>query len=240
MENKIKKEDIANKYNDMDYIWNKNDSWHYYTFLTIKKNLKALSEKYFQDAKLILNAGSAGNGYELFLDQIHLDISDKKLENIENAIVADVCDIPIENDTFDVCICVGSVVNYCDVVQAIKELKRVTVPGGYVIIEYETSNSLEYKKTPYYKKNVGLASTFYNGQEEKIYVYSQDYINSILTHLNLKKIEETGFHLFTSGAYNLLHSEEKAIKFTCWDFLTKVKLFRRYASNIILVCRKPF
>lgn len=55
---------------------------------------------------------------------------------VEDRVVADVLSLPFADDAFDVTICYGGAVSYVlgEAPQAVAELKRVTRPGGHVLV----------------------------------------------------------------------------------------------------------
>lgn len=82
----------------------------------------------------------------------------------ENYIIGSVEPIPLPDNSVDGIICAGSVVNYVDIQKAISEFSRVLKPHGFLIMEYERSNSAEFLFSKNYAKIVFLQKYKYNNQ----------------------------------------------------------------------------
>lgn len=117
--NQLDKQSIRDYYNNVFEIWPSNDKWHSYTYLTIKRYIQNFKKLYYVQGaeKLdVLNAGSGGNDYDLGDEQIHIDIAFDRIKHFKNSIEGSIEHIPLPNNSIDVCLCVGSVINYCDAV----------------------------------------------------------------------------------------------------------------------------
>lgn len=232
---------IVDKYSKIDVIWNQNDKWHYYVHQEIKKYINHVTDNIeINIDALVLNAGSAGEEYGLKnLKHIHLDIVKKNIEHTENFIVSNIEDIPLEDNQFDIIICVGSVLNYSDALKSISEFSRLLKKNGFLIIEFETSQSLEYISTEHFFKSATLVKTFYQNSEEKLWVYSEKYIKNILDVYNLKFLNQHKFHIVSGAVYRLTKNSDIATKFLLFDKLfSRCKLTNRFSSNIILTYQK--
>ena len=241
MNNKfIDSDDVKKLYDAMDEIWPLEDKWYQYTFFRIQKYLKYWeSVLKFNDTTLILNAGSGGNTYNIKGKHTHIHISEKHLSGIENAIVASVENIPLNDNCYDICICVGSVINYCDVVSAISEFSRVLKKGGYLIIDFDQSRNYEFLGRDTYNSNLDIIETFNSGYVDKIWVYSEKYILSILKHFNFTLLDKEYYHTLSSLVYKFIKDEQKAAKYVTFDKIIKwLPLIRKISNNIILIAQK--
>ncbi len=235
---------VANQYNGIETIWDKDDKWHWYTKEQIRKFIKkCLPNQKLKDGFIIFNAGSGGNNYSIPDDyMIHLDIADRKIKEKKRYIVGSIKNIDMKDNSVDMIICVGSVLNYCSsATMAIKEFGRILKPGGSIILEYETTNSYEYKGTSSYQKSVVYnVETFYGGKAELLNMYSQNYINTILQFNGFKTKKTKRFHIFSPCHLKnkgiTLEETNRAANMVRWDpiarFLTK------NCSNIILLATK--
>lgn len=239
MNKEIDENNTAEKYNNIKYIWDDKDKWHYVTYKTINNYInRKFSKKLTPNCKL-LNAGSGGNTYNLFVEQIHLDIADKKISHLNNSVVGSICNIPFKNNTFDACLCVGSALNYCDAMQSINEMARVLRNKGFLLLEFEVSNNVEYKSTSAYKQNVGVVSTFYQNHEEKIYVYSPSYIINMLNVLGFKINNIYPIHIFSSIMYKISKNSNFSSKFSYFDhILRKIPFCNNFYCDVIIFCEK--
>lgn len=154
---------IQVKYNNIEEIWSKDDSWHFYTFKKISNFIKTVFESFnIRENFVLLNAGSAGNDYNIKCNKhIHIDLAEQKVNTKEHFLVASIENIPLEKNSVDCILCVGSVLNYTDAIQSIKEFQRTLKDTGYLIIEFENSYSFEYLFTKNFKKKADIVTTFY-------------------------------------------------------------------------------
>ena len=136
---------IASKYNSLNKIWDEEDKWHSWTFKRINQYISKVRKQYSNHYSLIiLNAGSGGNSYGFDGETMfHIDIAEEKISTQKNYHVGTIELLPYADKYFDLIICVGSVINYCDPVKVISEFKRVLKTRGELIIEFENSNTLE-------------------------------------------------------------------------------------------------
>lgn len=158
-------------YERVDTEWPKNDKWHNLNQKEIKKFIYRVP---LQNCK-ILNAGSGGNNYDLNVDMYHVDVAESKIKNYKNHIVSNIENMPFDDNSFDIVICVGSVLNYCDALKAINEMARVLSKNGLLILEFENSYSFEFKNTKAYKANAAVVTTNYFNTPHRMWVYSLDY-----------------------------------------------------------------
>ncbi|MHA7965227.1 methyltransferase domain-containing protein [Paenibacillus sp. CAU 1782] len=233
-------EDIMKFYDSHDSIWPEGDNWHKYTKEQLIKFVNVYINKIKPKGHIeILNAGSGGSTYNLKHEMHHVDITEKHISHFKNHTVANIEDMPFENNTFDVAICVGSVLNYCDASKCINELSRVLSPKGYLILEFENSWSMEFYKTPIHKRSSDLATTKYFGSEHQLWVYSISYISQILKQHQFKILDSKRFHILSSFAYKYYQDENKAARFCKTDpFFRLFPFLSKRSHNIFLFCEK--
>lgn len=233
---KLDQEKIKLFYNDVSNVWGNHDPWHDYSQEVITSYIK--HKDIFKDS-IVLNAGSAGNSYGIECHTMyHVDIANKKLKNIDNAVIASIEKMPFNDLSFDNILCVGSVLNYCDALTALSELSRVLKPNGNLILEYESSWGFEYLHKDCYKKDAYIITTEYIEKEHTQWLYSPKYINKILNGCNLKIIEKYPFHI-SDGLSSKFLDDQAAIKWVKIDkLLYKLPFFKEHGNNIILHCIK--
>jgi ubiquinone/menaquinone biosynthesis C-methylase UbiE len=230
---------VADKYNSLDKVWDESDPWHMHTHNEIQGFVRRMYKKYARPGDEVLNAGSAGYSYGLPEDSMtHIDIADQTLKNAKRKIIASVEDIPVDDHCYDLIICVGSVISYCDPVKTIQEFKRILKPGGYLVLEFENSHTLELIGTQKYDKEQVLMDTFYKGQTERIWYYSESYIKQLLAKAKFSMHETYRWHLLSPYIYKRTNNEKTAAKYTFLDPLLRwLPFFNTNSSNVALVCR---
>lgn len=231
---------VIQKYNSLAEIWSSQDKWHKRTYRAIHEFIQKHIAKLAVAQGDILNAGSAGNPYGLPEDKMqHLDIADEKISHLSNAKVGSIEKIPFAADSFDLVVCVGSVLNYADPMRAFEEFNRVLRHGGYMIIEFENSNTPELIFTKNFNKKAILVDTFYYGKE-KLWYYSDQWIKELVAGNNLVITKKYKFHFLSPFIYRFTKDENKSGPYFFFDGLFRLIPFvKNIASNTILVIKKP-
>lgn len=231
----LDKNEIKTFYDQVENVWPENDEWH-----TVNQNE---IRKYIHTFKLenckVLNAGSGGSTYGLNIEMYHADIVENKIKDKKHYVVCSIEDMPFEDCSFDVVICVGSVINYCDPIKAITELSRVLKTNGIMILEFESSYSFEYRKTKIYRANANIVTTKYFDKPHKLWVYSAKYIANILTSNRISIIDTYSFHILSSLHYHYKKDESMAARYAKLDGICRhIPFVRKHAGNIILLGKK--
>ena len=213
------------------------DMCHYYSYQTIDFFIRkyVLKLNISKDISVI-NLGSGGNPYCFNEDNmLHVDISEIRVKSKPHFLISTVEHVNEPDASFEVGLCVGSVINYADALLTIKELSRIVKKGGLLFLEFENSNSFEFAGTQTFHKKASIVTTFYQEREEKIWVYSEKYICNLLKIYNFRIIQKQRFHILTPLIYRFTKDPQKAVKFYWVD-----KLFHwlPFSSNIILVAQK--
>lgn len=147
--NTVDLNEVKNFYNATPEIWAADDQWHQWSLGQIQGYLNGIT---FSSQDSVLNAGSGGNSYNISCgEMVHVDVAEKKLEGIPNAVVSSVESMPFPDARFDSIVCVGSVINYCDAGAVIAEFSRLSKPGAVLVLEFENSGGFEYRKKACYK-----------------------------------------------------------------------------------------
>ena len=140
---------------------------------------------------------------------------------------------------FEHCICVGSVVNYCNLIESINEISRILKPGGKVLFDIETSSSFEFLLTNKWNRCVDICEPKYNGEAEKIWIYSTRYIKDVAKLCGLDILTMKSLNIMPSLLCAFGLKEEKACFATFLDrMIVKVPIVRSMGSNLIFVCKK--
>ncbi len=229
--------EVKKFYNEVPEIWAPTDTWHQWSRGQIQKYLNAVP---FSCQGSILNAGSGGNDYGIpCREMIHVDVAEKKLVGLKNAVVSSVESMPFPNSRFDGIVCVGSVINYCDAGAVIAEFSRVSKPGALLVLEFENSAGYEYRKKACYKKSAAVVTVQFQGSAHTQWLYSFQYIKSLLEahHFSIQNIYP--YHICSSLALSLNGLEEKSAGFARLDTLIrKIPPLAAHANNFIIRCSK--
>lgn len=229
--------EVKKFYNRVPEIWASNDIWHQWSRGQIQKYLRTVL---FSNQDSVLNAGSGGNDYGIsYREMVHVDIAEKKLKGIINAVVSSVESMPFPDFRFDSIICVGSVINYCDAGAVITEFSRVSKPGATLVLEFENSAGYEFRKKTCYKKAAAVVTVQFQGKAHTQWLYSLPYIKSLLkaNHFSIQSVYP--YHICSSLALSLSNSEDMSAKFAQFDTLIrKIPALAAHANNFIIRCIK--
>jgi len=237
----INLEDVRKFYNLLPRVYEPSDSWHNITRDWVRRFISVQHHRIERlEQCRILNAGSGGEGCTFPEHLVYnLDIAEARLHKNNRSFIGDVHSPPFEDAFFDVSVCVGSVLNYCDAATAISALSRVTKESGYLFIEFETSCSLDLSFTSDFMKPAVLVDTFYNGHSVRLWAYSERYIRSILLANGFAILEESRCHFASPLAYKVTKNSNISAHFSKFDpFISRIPLLRQFCSNVIFFCRK--
>jgi hypothetical protein len=234
-------QNVKKEYLKKNDIWPQRDKWHYYSYKTIGafiyKNVMKLKIPIDID---IINLGSGGNPY-CFEEKnmLHVDIVGKNIINKQRSLISNIEKIDVSNNSYHCCLCVGSVINYTDALRSIKEIARILKDGGYLFLEFENSKSFEFYNTNDYNKSATIVETFYQGEKEKLWVYSESFVKQILNDYKFNILDIRRFHIVSPLIYRLNKNSIKASRFSKLDnFVSHIPIISKNASNVILIAQK--
>lgn len=234
-------QDIKKKYEDRLDIWLETDPWHYYTYTAIATFIDDQINRFNISSSIdVINIGSGGNPYS-FEEQnmLHVDIVSKNIKNKPHSLIANVEKIDVPDNSFDCCLCVGSVINYADALLSIKEITRILKPGGYCFLEFENSKSFEFYGTKDYNQSATVVETFYQGEKEKLWVYSESYIKQMLNSFQCKILKTKRLHIISPLVYRISKDSKRSAHFYKIDKLMSfIPRISHNASNIIILAQK--
>lgn len=237
----MRKQDDISEITYMNYSkstpWPDKDIWHEHTYKSIVTIVEQWLKKYANSQMIILNAGSGGTVYKTDARIIHLDIIEKYISQFDDYIVGSVEKIALSDASLDGIICVGSVINYADVQKTLAEFSRLLKPNGFLILEFERSNSAEFLWTSQYNKYIFQKEYNYNYQKHLLWMYSEKHICQLLKQYQIDILSIKRLHVLSSFFYRIGISEKKAALFSKYDLLFQ---FMSYplAHNTILLGRK--
>ena len=180
----MKKQDDMSEITYMNYSnstpWPDKDIWHDHTYKAIVSIVEQWLQKYTNSEMVLLNAGSGGTAYKTNAKVILLDIVEKYSSQLDNYLVGSVENIELPDASLDGIICIGSVINYADAQRTIAEFSRLLKSNGFLILEFERSNSAEFLWTSQHNKYISQKEYNYNNQKHLLWMYSEKHICQLL------------------------------------------------------------
>jgi SAM-dependent methyltransferase len=238
---RIDLERIRQFYNLLPRIYEPDDTWHNTTHEWIRKFITDHhSDVGLTTKSKVLNAGSGGESCTFPEECVyHLDIAERRLPKSDRSFIGDVQNPPFVANFFDVCVCVGSVLNYCDAAAAISSLARVTRNKGFVFLEFETTSSLELASTTAFLSSATLITTFYHQHKVRLWAYSESYVRGLLKAYGFITASESRSHILSPLVYRITRDSQYSARFARFDpLLRRIPLLKRFCSNVIFLCRK--
>ncbi len=235
----MKEENTQEIYTSMEKVWPDHSYWYDFTHNHIINFVEDTLKTKLLESSIYLNAGSGGSEYNLSGSCYHLDIAENLIDKFPNYFVSSIEKMPFEHNTFDAIICVGSVINYCSALESICELSRILKPGGFLVLEFERSNTAELWLNSEYGKIATLQNYEYLGHTHSLWLYSEKYIKLLLSKNGLSIKKQKRFHNLSALINRITKNEELAGKFTKFDSLF-LPVSYLMSHNTILLCEKNY
>src|ERR1051326_1592791 len=217
------------------------DPWHQFTAAEIRRHVRRFWKRLpTQPQHRILNAGAGGNDLGMCPETtISLDISEAQVLSLPTPLVANVEALPLASASIDTILCVGSVLNYCDAATAISEFARTLRSGGYLVLEFESSQSAEFLGHHVFGKSAAMIETFYGIRPEVVWVYKPKYILNLLMAAGFKLIRNIPIQVLSPWALRMSCGLPTAATIGRLDLVAKyVPLLKGWASNYLLFCER--
>lgn len=230
---------VRELYNNMSDIWPASDLWYTYTHKQVIQYIDSFQKKYpiYPHSKVV-NIGSAGNEYNLPGIHYHIDIAEERIKHCARYFVGSAEKLPYPNEFFDTGLCVGSVINYCDPMQVLAEISRVLKHDSVLVLDFEQSRSYQFIGKSY-NTNAKIIKSFNSGNEDLIWVFSENHIRALCKLYGLDVIDIYYYHLLTPLIYRICKNEQFAARFYFMDcILRKIPIIRKISCNIILLIYK--
>ena len=147
---------------------------------------------FFTSPKKVLHFAPEQAFYKRFRNQENLDYTTTDLHSPLADVKADICDLPFENDAFDVILCNHVLEHIPNDTKAMQELYRVLKPGGMGIfqIPQDLTRATTFEDASITDKKE-RAKIF--GQYDHVRVYGRDYFDK-LRSIGFKVTEEDYTH----------------------------------------------
>lgn len=227
---------IKNFYNKHEDCWPE-DCFSRNTTKFINKNVNKFLEK-MSPSSIILNAGSGDTKYEKApLYVYNVDIAEKKVCKLSNSYICSIENMPFANSDFDCIICVGTVINYADLVSSIGEFRRVIKKGGFLVLEYERSGTALVDKNVRNMDEIEFLHKYY-GEAHANKLYSDTYVNKILKENNFSVLNSVFFNT-AIPFIELFASQKTAENLIVLDsFLSHLPYVNKFSHNRFLICQQ--
>ncbi|WP_322515524.1 class I SAM-dependent methyltransferase [Rhodopseudomonas palustris] len=188
-------------YQEGQPIWSPDDRWNVYKRSRISKFATMLAKPIIDAAPRILDAGCGSEPYSWLPERtVSFDKFHGQIKGRSSPVAGDLERLPFGDRTFDLVVCVASVLNYVSAAEAIQELSRVVRPGGHLLIHYETSTSFEHLFSSRWGKPVVRIDTINNGEDDTLWVYNPNYINALLGANGFRIVKDDHFHILSALA----------------------------------------
>ncbi len=229
---------VRTRYNQINQIWEIDDSWHQHSFKSSRKLVSRFFDKAHLRGKTVLNLGSGDTIYDYGATIINLDLAEKKLVGLKNAVCGSAHNIPIKTSSVDAVVCAGSVINYCNAEVVFFEIARVLKSGGYCYLEYERSGSFEYLGSQGFMGDIAVVSANYAGAKEVVWAYGDSFIHSMINRSNMQCVRQSWFHIISPMIFKLTKAPRISAKFGIFDPLLNHCYLTKWAGNFVVICKK--
>ncbi|PZA09719.1 hypothetical protein DNX69_20390 [Rhodopseudomonas palustris] len=228
---------IERLYGDGQAIWDAHDRWNRYKRAGIDGFAKEFVSPLLARSKSVLDAGCGCQPYSWTPPlSIGFDIFEKQLAARQLGVVGDVSRLPFRDGSFEFIICVASVMNYVPALETISEFSRTLRQGGHLLLHYETSTSFEHFLTRRWGAPVTRINTLNNGREDAVWVYSSEYIDSVLTLNGFRVLKQRFFHIASALLLRVGFSQQRAAGLAALD--CALKPFDRLGDDRIILAEK--
>lgn len=235
MNRKEYKSYIESFYRRQKQGWPLHDKWHEHSHNMIYQFVNQKVNQYGRKRKMkILNCGSGGTTYGIDYDMYHLDIIKEKIDMFPHWKVGSADNIPYPDEMFDLVICVGSVIDYCDGKKALENLCRVLKQGGILLLEFENSYSAEYLLEKQFGRDMAMEVSEYFKEKHYYWVYSLPFVARTLHQHGVHIKEIKHIHIVSALLYRIFGSGNIAGRLGWLDKRFQKSHMRGYCGNIIV------
>ena len=201
--------DFASRYDVSEF---QEDAWHDYAAERTADIVKGVVRR-LDPGALVLNAGCGVYSLEPGTSgEVRVDVFEKPLKVAGRAVCADVQRLPFGPGTFDLVVCVGEVLGYCDPAAAIRELARVLARKGVIVCDFASSRSFRRWFTRSFGRAADVVVSQYNGTPERSWVYDPAYIANLVGQHGIAMRERIGTHTWSALGQRLGLSVDRSMR----------------------------
>lgn len=175
------------------WLFLKNETDFFQSELDSDSSFKQLKSFYLRDAETssvlkVLHFAPEQAFYKLFRNQKNINYTTTDLFSPLADVKADICNLPFEDNSFDIIFCNHVLEHIPDDTKAMKELYRVLKPGGMGIFQIPQDLTREFTFFDDSIKNPKERAAIF-GQYDHVRIYGRDYFDK-LRSIGFKVVEE--------------------------------------------------
>jgi SAM-dependent methyltransferase len=218
-------------------IWPPYDRWHLHARNRIEQFILRFRALTLDRCQAILDVGCGRDGYAWTpQDAINLDKFYEQVAQKSRAVVGDLENLPFATASFDLVLCVGSVINYVSAMEAVAELARVTANRGRLFLHFETSTSFEQIGKSSWNALATINRTENSYRTDHVWIYSPQFILKALSDSGFKILAQDRFHILSALLSRCGMEQDRASRAARLD-----KFFfwlSAFADNIIVLAER--
>lgn len=194
----FKRAELRNRYDVPTFH---EDDWHEYSGIRTTNILSSFLGRGHATSDWLLNAGSGvyNTGTHNW-KELSVDLFSKPITPQRYPVCSTVERLPFKTGSIGGIVCVGEVLAYCDPARAFEEFSRILVPAGFLACDFGSSRSARYWLRESYGRAADLITDVYNGSPEQTWVYSPEYIKSLLNQFGFRIEAISGTHTWSTIA----------------------------------------
>lgn len=175
------------------WLFLKNETDFFQSELDSDSSFKQLKSFYLRDTETssvlkVLHFAPEQAFYKLFRNQKNINYTTTDLFSPLADVKADICNLPFEDNSFDIIFCNHVLEHIPDDTKAMKELYRVLKPGGMGIFQIPQDLTREFTFFDDSIKNPKERAAIF-GQYDHVRIYGRDYFDK-LRSIGFKVVEE--------------------------------------------------
>jgi len=233
------KSKVFQEYNSPNRIYGSEDKCQRRTYDSVQGFVEKYVIPIANEDSAILNVASATNSFGLPEKNMqHFDITSAKTSHFPRTDTGSRECIQFSAQVYDIVVCTGSVLNYADPMEAFEEFSRVLRPEGFLVLEFENSNTLELLFTKNFNKKAVFVNASDPGKQPQWH-YSDSWIDELLELNKFEAVKKRKFNYSFSDQHQFAEDENSArIFFELDPVIRFVPFARNFASNTIVLCQK--
>ncbi|HEX8585470.1 MAG TPA: methyltransferase domain-containing protein [Allosphingosinicella sp.] len=218
-------------------IWDPSDRWNRHKRNEIDTFGRRWAAPLMNEAGTVLDVGCGSEPYAwLPAGRISVDRFAAQVAHLPNAVAASIERLPLRDQSVDFTVCVGSVLNYASAAEAVAEIGRISKPGAWLLLHFESSTSFEHVLTSRWRSPVVRLETLNGGRSDTIWVYRPAYVFDLLGGAGFRLRRQHRFHIVSTLALRASLSQQLAAPLAKLERL--LPWLRTFADDVILLAER--